>query len=166
MYVFIQILKQKTNTSLIILMIACHLKTQKNQQLRQRQVELHHQQELARKRLMEKHRQRENTDNNNNNNNDDLEPDDSISNHADNDHAETDDDKLRRLSTAERREKENTGDERSDSMEIPVSYDDSSSDQPQPDILTIEHDDDDNNDNSVKKTVIRPSSAEVLLNNK
>ena len=53
--------------------------------------------------------------------------------------AETDDDKIRRLSTAERREEEQP----SSSLEIPGSYDDSSglTEHPEPDILIIDHQD-------------------------
>ena len=54
--------------------------------------------------------------------------------------AETDDDKIRRLSTAERQEQE---EQPSSSLEIPGSYDDSSgvTEQPEPDILIIDHSD-------------------------
>merc|ERR1719410_1115273 len=72
---------------------------------------------------------------------DDLGPADSISNQADPEQqpAETDDDKIRRLSTAERQEEEQP----SSSLEIPGSYDDSSglTEQPEPDILIIDHQD-------------------------
>lgn len=56
--------------------------------------------------------------------------------------AETDDDKIRRLSTAERQEEQ--GEEQpSSSLEIPGSFDDSSgvTEQPEPDILIIDHSD-------------------------
>ena len=70
-------------------------------------------------------------------NNDDLDPGDSVSNHEIEDRAQTDDDKLRRLSTAEKLE---NNDQNSSSMEIPVSVDPSSEDdrQREPDILTLE----------------------------
>ena len=98
-------------------------------------------------------------------NNDDLEPDDSISNHAENEPAETDDDKLRRLSTAERQEEANQvkSDENSTSIEIPVAYDSSSGTElPEADILTIDHP----LDNIDTVTKVRPTSAEVLLSTK
>lgn len=56
--------------------------------------------------------------------------------------AETDDDKIRRLSTAERQEEQ--GEEQpSSSLEIPGSFDDSSgvTEHPEPDILIIDHSD-------------------------
>ena len=54
--------------------------------------------------------------------------------------AETDDDKIRRLSTAERQEEQ---EQPSSSLEIPGSFDDSSgvTEQPEPDILIIDHND-------------------------
>ena len=54
--------------------------------------------------------------------------------------AETDDDKIRRLSTAERQEEQ---EQPSSSLEIPGSFDDSSgvTEQPEPDILIIDHSD-------------------------
>ena len=69
-------------------------------------------------------------------NNDDLDPGDSVSNHeTDDQRAQTDDDKLRRLSTAEKLE---NNDQNSSSMEIPVSVDPSSEEDHQPDILILE----------------------------
>ena len=107
-----------------------------HEQLRQRQIELQQQQHASKQRIKQKHQE---LDSYEDDQNDDLEPDDSISNHApDNDNAETDDAKLKRLSTAERREEKS--DENSSSIEIPIAYDSSSgTEQPEADILTIDH---------------------------
>ena len=142
---------------------------QQHEQLRQRQIELQHQEQITKQRMRQKHRHQEllgDTKESNNDHSDDLEPDDSISNHAvENEHAETDDDKLRRLSTAERQEELNQlkSDENSTSIEIPVAYDSSSGTElPEADILTIDHPP----DNTDIVTKVRPNSAEVLLSTK
>ena len=89
---------------------------QQHEQLRQRQLELQMQQHETKQRLKQKHSNEsdhylvedrrmtvEKARSEIDDENDDLAPDDSISNHAgENDKVETDDDKLRRLSTAEK----------------------------------------------------------------
>ena len=109
---------------------------QQTEILRARQQELHHQQLLSKQRMVRQHRELEQQFSDNP---DDLDPGDSVSNHEDSHRAQTDDDKLRRLSTAERLDNENN-DQNSSSMEIPVSVDPSSEDdrQREPDILTLE----------------------------
>ena len=112
---------------------------QQTEILRARQQELQHQQLLSKQRMVSRHRELEQQFSDNNEP-DDLDPGDSVSNHEDSQRAQTDDDKLRRLSTAERLENENNNDQNSSSMEIPVSVDPSSEDdrQREPDILTLE----------------------------
>jgi len=107
---------------------------------------LQHQQEAARQRIKMKQRQEVPVAQASQAevNLDDLGPADSISNQADPEQqpAETDDDKIRRLSTAERQEQEDQ-EQPSSSLEIPGSYDDSSgvTEHPEPDILIIDHQD-------------------------
>ena len=110
---------------------------QQTEILRARQQELHHQQLLSKQRMVRQHRELEQQFSDNP---DDLDPGDSVSNHEDSHRAQTDDDKLRRLSTAERLDNENNNDQNSSSMEIPVSVDPSSEDdlEREPDILTLE----------------------------
>ena len=115
---------------------------QQTEILRARQEELQHQQLLSKQRMVRQHREQlelqfsEAPDS--------LEPGDSVSNHEDSQshRAQTDDDKLRRLSTAEKLEADNNNnnDQNSSSMEIPVSVDPSSEDdrEREPDILTLE----------------------------
>ena len=112
---------------------------QQTEILRARQQELQQQQLLSKQRMVSRHRELEQQFSDNNEP-DDLDPGDSVSNHEDSQRAQTDDDKLRRLSTAERLENENNNDQNSSSMEIPVSVDPSSEDdrQREPDILTLE----------------------------
>ena len=113
---------------------------QQTEILRARQQELQQQQLLSKQRMVRQHRELEQQFSDNN---DDLDPGDSVScvsNHQDSHRAQTDDDKLRRLSTAEKLENDNNNDQNSSSMEIPVSVDPSSEDdrQREPDILTLE----------------------------
>ena len=62
-------------------------------------------------------------------------------------------------------EQEKQSNENSSSIEIPVAYDSSSgTEQPEPDILTIEHPVDDKQ--PVTTVVIRPSTADVLESTK
>ena len=111
---------------------------QQTEILRARQQELQEQQLLSKQRMVRQHRELEQQQFSDNN--DDLDPGDSVSNHEDSHRAQTDDDKLRRLSTAEKLENDNNEDQNSSSMEIPVSVDPSSEDdrQREPDILTLE----------------------------
>ena len=110
---------------------------QQTEILRARQQELQHQQLLSKQRMVRQHRELEQQFSDNN---DDLDPGDSVSNHEDSQRAQTDDDKLRRLSTAEKLENDNNNDQNSSSMEIPVSVEPSSDDdrQREPDILNLE----------------------------
>ena len=105
---------------------------QQTEILRARQQELQHQQQLSKQRMVRQHREQLEQFSDNN---DDLDPGDSVSNHEIEDRAQTDDDKLRRLSTAEKLE---NNDQNSSSMEIPVSVDPSSEEDHQPDILILE----------------------------
>ena len=110
---------------------------QQTEILRARQQELQQQQLLSKQRMVRQHRELEQQFSDNN---DDLDPGDSVSNHEDSQRAQTDDDKLRRLSTAEKLENDNNNDQNSSSMEIPVSVEPSSDDdrQREPDILNLE----------------------------
>ena len=105
---------------------------QQTEILRARQQELQHQQQLSKQRMVRQHREQLEQFSDNN---DDLDPGDSVSNHEIEDRAQTDDDKLRRLSTAEKLE---NNDQNSSSMEIPVSVEASSEEDRQPDILILE----------------------------
>lgn len=114
---------------------------QQTEILRARQQELQQQQLLSKQRMVRQHREQlEQQFSEGPESLEDLEPGDSVSNHEDSHRAQTDDDKLRRLSTAEKLENENNNDQNSSSMEIPVSVDPSSEDdrQREPDILTLE----------------------------
>ena len=92
------------------------------------------------------------------NDEDDLNPDDSVSNHEEHVATETDDAKLRRLSTAENRDNDIQSEFNSSSIDIRLSVK-SGSEKETEEILTVPF-------AEVSNTKTRPNSAEVLLSTK
>ena len=142
---------------------------QQHEQLRQRQLELQQQQEATKQRMKLKQRHQQQLQlggeaGDQEPAHDELEPDDSVSNRGE-EPGETDDDKMRRLSTAERREQGGVARpasaEQSSSLELAGARGEESSeatDQPHPDILALDQD--------PPHPATRPHSAEVLLSTK
>ena len=140
---------------------------QQHEQLRQRQLELQQQQEATKQRMKLKQRHQHQLQlgqeaGDQEPAQDELEPDDSVSNRGE-EPGETDDDKMRRLSTAERREQ---GGARPASAELSSSLElggargveSSEATEPAPDILALDQD--------PPHPAPRPHSAEVLLSTK
>ena len=139
---------------------------QQKELLHQRQQELQEQQQLHKQRMQEKHRKLQEEQNmifmsnrdTFENDEDDLNPDDSVSNHEEHVATETDDAKLRRLSTAENRDHEIQSEFNSSSIDIRLSVK-SGSEKETEEILTVPF-------AEVSNTKTRPNSAEVLLSTK
>ena len=141
---------------------------QQHEQLRQRQLELQQQQEATKQRMKLKQRHQHQLQLGQEAGDqepalDELEPDDSVSNGGDAEPGETDDDKMRRLSTAERREQGGArpaSAELSSSLELGGARGEESSEatEPAPDILALDQD--------PPHPAPRPHSAEVLLSTK
>ena len=140
---------------------------QQKELLQQRQQELQQQQLLHKQRMKEKHRKLleeqqiifgSKIDDLADEEEDDLNPDDSVSNHNDNEVTETDDAKLRRLSTAEKRDNDIQSEFNSSSIDIKLSVK-SGSEKESEEILTVPF-------AEVSNTKTRPNSAEVLLSTK
>jgi len=126
---------------------------QQKELIQQRQQELQAQQQLHKQRMQDKHRKLREEQGNMLDGEDDLDPDDSVSNHE-----ETDDAKLRRLSTAENRQNDMQSEFNSSSIGIEMSVQ-SGSERETEEILTVPY-------AEVQNSKTRPNSAEVLLSTK
>ena len=104
---------------------------QQKELIQQRQQELQAQQQLHKQRMQDKHRKLREEEGNLLDVEDDLDPDDSVSNHE-----ETDDAKLRRLSTAENRQNDMQSEFNSSSIGIEMSVQ-SESERETEEILTV-----------------------------
>jgi len=139
---------------------------QQKELVQQRQQDMQEQQQLHKLRMQEKHRKLQEEQNiifranrgNVEDEEDDLNPDDSVSNHEERVAIETDDAKLRRLSTAENRDNDIQSEFNSSSIDIRLSVK-SGSDKESEEILTVPF-------AEVLHTKTRPNSAEVLLSTK
>jgi len=139
---------------------------QQKELIQQRQQELHEQQELHKQRMQEKHRKLQEEQkmifgqhrDNHEEAEDELNPDDSVSNHDEHVVTETDDAKLRRLSTAENRDNDIPSEFNSSSIDMKMSVK-SSSEIETEEILTVPY-------AEVSNTKTRPNSAKVLLSTK
>ena len=126
---------------------------QQKELIQQRQQELQAQQQLHKQRMQDKLRKLREEQGNMLDVEDDLDPDDSVSNHE-----ETDDAKLRRLSTAENRQNDMQSEFNSSSIGIEMSVQ-SGSERETEEILTVPY-------AEVQNSKTRPNSAEVLLSTK